>query len=260
MKAVLLIDADSAIFASCVCKKEESEDGKGFIYNLEDAQHKFDEKVMYLINSLEEDYGFDVSHSTIFLEDNDGTNFRYNINKTYKGNRGEKPPLLKTLKDWIKQTYNNDVYSTFESINVETDDSLAATYKKYHDNDYGVQLIVASPDKDLKTTPCLLFDTYYTRMELQSIDEITAMRNLFVQMLVGDRADNVKGIYRVGKEKAEKLLGEITEPFGFKRAVWSLYKKQYGRRAKMEFYKAYYSLKLNDSNIATPDLDSILMF
>lgn len=260
MKAVILFDADSAIFASCVCKKEETEDGKGFIYNIEDAQHKFDEKVMFVVNALEEDYEFDIVHTLLFKEGKG--NFRYGFNKTYKANRKDRelPPLLNPLKDWVMANYNNDIYSTFDSINVETDDSLAATYKRYHLNEYGVQLIVASPDKDLKTIPCLLFDTYYTRMELQSIDETQAFRNLMIQMLVGDAADNVKGIYKIGQKKAEGILNDISEPFGMKKAVWSLYKKQYGRNAKLEYIKSYFSLKLNDSNISTPDLDSILMF
>lgn len=260
MKAVVLMDSDSSIFASCVCKKEETEDGKGFIYDIEDAQHKFDEKVMSIINTLEDDYQFDVVHTLHFFEGRG--NFRYSFNKNYKANRKDRelPPLLNPLKDWVKQNYNNDRYSTFDSINVETDDSIAATYRKYHLNDYGVQLIVASPDKDLKTIPCLLFDTYYTRMELTSISEDDALRNLMVQMIVGDSADNVRGIPKYGPKKAEGVLKDITEPFGLLRAVWMLYKKTFGRNAKIEFYKAYYSLKLNDGNIATPDIDSILMF
>ena len=260
MDAVILFDADSAIFASCVCKKEETEDGKGFIYDLEDASVKFDEKVMAMVNTLEEQYSFNIVHTILFLEGKG--NFRYGFNKSYKANRKDRelPPLLNPLKDWVCNNYNNDIYTTFKSVNVETDDSIAATYRKHHINDFGVQLIVASPDKDLKTIPCLLFDTYWSRMELSSISEVDALRNLMVQMIVGDSADNVRGVPKYGVKKAEGLLKDITEPFGLLRAVWSLYKKTFGRNAKIEFYKAYYSLKLNDGNIATPDIDSILMF
>lgn len=260
MDAVLLFDADSAIFASCVCKREDTEDGKGFIYELEEAAHKFDEKVLNIINILESEYSFDIVHTLHFLESHG--NFRYGFNKSYKANRKDRelPPLLNPLKDWIKNNYNNDIFSTFDSINVETDDSIAATYRKWHINDFGVQLIVASPDKDLKTIPCLHFDTYWSRMELSSITEVDAYRNLMTQMIVGDAADNVSGIAKYGEKKAKKLLEALTSKFSLLKSVWSLYKITYGRNAKLEFYKAYYSLKLNDSHIATPNLDEILMF
>lgn len=258
MDAIILIDADSQLFQSCLCKVEDTEDGKGFIYDLDDATVKFDEKIMMIVNKIEEDYGFNVKHTILFLEGYG--NFRYSFNKTYKANRKdkEKPPLLKPLKEWIVKNYNNDIYSTFESINVETDDSIAATYLKYHLNDYGVQLILASGDKDLKTIPCLLFDTYWSRMELQSIDELEAKRNFYKQMIVGDTADGVKGIPKAGKVKADKVLNDLQSVNAMNSAVYRMYKQSFGRNAKIEFLKAYYSLQMNTANVNTPNLELVM--
>lgn len=259
MEAILLIDADSQLYQSCLCKVDESEDGKGFIYDLDDATAKFDEKIMMIVNKIEEDYSFNVKHSVIFLEGYG--NFRYSFNKTYKANRKDKetPPLLTPLRQWVIERYNNEVYTTFESINVETDDSIAATYLKYHLNDYGVQLILASGDKDLKTIPCLLFDTYYTRMELQSINEVDAKRNFYKQMITGDAADGVKGIPRAGEVKANKVLNHLDSVKSMNSAVYRMYKQSFGRNAKIEFLKAYYSLQMNVAKVATPNLE-LLMF
>ena len=258
MDAIILIDADSQLFQSCLCKVEESEDGKGFIYDLDDATVKFDEKIMMIVNKIEEDYAFNVKHTVLFLEGYG--NFRYSFNKTYKANRKdkEKPPLLKPLKEWIVKNYNNDIYSTFESINVETDDSIAATYLKYHINDYGIQLILASGDKDLKTIPCLLFDTYWSRMELQSIDELEAKRNFYKQMIMGDTADGVKGIPRAGEVKANKVLKDLQSVNAMNNAVYRMYKQSFGRNAKIEFLKAYYSLQMNPANVITPNLELVM--
>ena len=258
MDAIILIDADSQLFQSCLCKVEESEDGKGFIYDLDDATVKFDEKIMMIVNKIEEDYAFNVKHTVLFLEGYG--NFRYSFNKTYKANRKdkEKPPLLKPLKEWIVKNYNNDIYSTFESINVETDDSIAATYLKYHINDYGIQLILASGDKDLKTIPCLLFDTYWSRMELQSIDELEAKRNFYKQMIMGDTADGVKGIPRAGEVKANKVLKDLQSVNAMNSAVYRMYKQSFGRNAKIEFLKAYYSLQMNTANVNTPNLELVM--
>jgi 5'-3' exonuclease len=258
MDAIILIDADSQLFQSCLCKVEDTEDGKGFIYDLDDATVKFDEKIMMIVNKIEEDYAFNVKHTVLFLEGYG--NFRYSFNKTYKANRKdkEKPPLLKPLKEWIVKNYNNDIYSTFESINVETDDSIAATYLQYRLNDYGIQLILASGDKDLKTIPCLLFDTYWSRMELQSIDELEAKRNFYKQMITGDTADGVKGIPRAGEVKANKVLKDLQSVNAMNSAVYRMYKQSFGRNAKIEFLKAYYSLQMNTANVNTPNLELVM--
>ena len=257
MNTILLYDADGSIFQSCLDKKENTEDNLGFIYNLDDALLKFENKIMHTIDVIEKDYDFQILHTVLFLEGQG--NFRKAFNKSYKANRKEqdRPPLLNTLRDEILTRYSNDEFSTFKSINVETDDSLAATFMKYHLNDYGIQLIVVSPDKDLKTVPCLLFDNYYTRNELTSITELEAKRNLYTQMLVGDAADNIKGIKRMGKVGAEKLLKNASSEFAMKRMVYAKYQKQFKRRAKEEYLKAWFSLQLN-TEVYTPELDAIM--
>ena len=261
MDAIILMDADSSLHQSCVCKAEDTEDGKGFVYDLEDATFKFDEKVQSIINTLEEEYGFNILHTVVFLEGHG--NYRYGLNPDYKANRKdrERPPLLTPLREWVVDNYNGEAQplSTFLSVNVETDDSVAATYKRYHLNDYGVQLIIASPDKDLKTIPNLLFDSYWSRMELSSVNELTAYRNLMIQMIMGDSADGVKGIPKMGKVKAEKALNPLNRKIDMTLKVYELYKLTFGVKAKQMFYKNYYSLKLNDSNIATPNIENYML-
>lgn len=258
MKSILLIDADSLLFSSCIDKKENTEDGKGFMYNLDDAAFKFEEKVLFTCNSLEEQYGFEILHTILFIEGYG--NFRYSFNKTYKANRKdvEKPPLIKSLTERIISTFDNGQYSTFKSINVETDDSIAATYLKYHKNDYGIQLILASPDKDLKTIPCLLYDNYWSRNELMSISELDAKKNLYTQMLVGDAADNVKGINRCGKVGAGKIVDHLESEYAIRRAVYAKYKVQFKRKAREEYLRAWYSLQMNTENVNTPDLEYLM--
>lgn len=258
MNAVVLMDADGSLYQSCVCKKEDTEDGKGFIYDIEDAKSKFEEKVYSIINTLEDQYQFNIVHTIIFLEGYG--NYRYGLNKDYKSNRNdrEKPPLLIPLKEWVIDEFNQEPLSTFLSINVETDDSVAATYRKYQINDFDTQLIIASPDKDLKTIPCLLFDSYWSRMELSSVDDFEAWYNLMSQMIIGDKADGVTGIYGKGKAFVDKHFKGCTRKIELTWKVYSLYKKEYKDRAKVEWNKNFYSLKLNDANIATPDIESLI--
>ena len=64
---ILLIDADSLIFASCYrTKDEENEDP--YYRDIEDSIAKFDEQFMKIVNDLEDQYEIDkvtTSHSTL---------------------------------------------------------------------------------------------------------------------------------------------------------------------------------------------------
>jgi len=55
---ILLVDADSLVFASCYRKREQPEDDK-YYTDLERARHKFDEQYMKIVNDLEEKYPID---------------------------------------------------------------------------------------------------------------------------------------------------------------------------------------------------------
>lgn len=254
MKTIVLIDADSLLFAACLDKKENTDDGKGFMYDIEDAKHKFDESVQKIVNTLEDDYTFDVLEYKLFLE-GDG-NFRHFFNKDYKSNRKtrERPPLIKALKEWVI-----DNHPCYISYNVETDDTITATYTRYKDNDAGVTFILASMDKDLRTIPCLLFDYYYTRFELVEVSEDEALKNFYLQLLTGDASDGVVGIKGMGKKGAETYLKDATGRFSLLRSVYTMYRIKYKGRARAEFIKNYLSLKMNTRGVATPDFGYTLL-
>lgn len=261
MDAIILMDADSQVFSSCLTKADNTKDGKGFLYDLDTAKSKFEEGVFKIINTIEDTYQFNIIHTVIFIEGHG--NFRYSIRSDYKANRKDRelPPLINHLKEWIIKSYSADSglpFSVFSSVNVETDDSIAATYKKYKFNDYGIQMIISSPDKDIKTIPSLIFDSYWSKMDLHSIDEFTAHYNLMKQMIVGDNADGVKGIPKIGEKGAEKALKNCKSKIQLTGAVWDLYKKNFPKRGRLEFFKNYHILKLNDVNLATPYIDELI--
>ena len=96
---ILLVDADSLIFASCL-KQKESELDTGFVDCIDEAKEKFDDKLSAIVNHLEGVY--DVEEVRIF----NGSigNFRKLITTKYKANRKkqELPPLLNDLHNLIK--------------------------------------------------------------------------------------------------------------------------------------------------------------
>jgi 5'-3' exonuclease len=68
----------------------------------------------------------------------------------------------------------------------------------------GPDAIVASIDKDMLQIPCRHFN--FTTGVWTTVTEFGGLRSFYKQILTGDRADNIIGLYRVGPVKAEKML------------------------------------------------------
>ena len=101
---ILLVDADSLIFASCYRTKDEENDDP-YYRDIEDSKVKFDEQFMKIVNDLEEQYEID---KVITFNGSKG-NFRKLITPKYKANRKkqELPPLLHDMHQYVKETYNS---------------------------------------------------------------------------------------------------------------------------------------------------------
>ena len=250
---ILLVDADSLLWRANYLKKENPED-TGFNTDFEDVKFKFDETLMYMSNQIEEDYGeaFNIEHTMLFLEGRG--NYRKWFSREYKIKRKDrpKPPLLEPLRKWVV-----DRYPTFVSYNVETDDSLVATYKEWYGKGY--ELIICSMDKDIRTVPCVIWDYYYTRNELIVVSEEEAMHNFWVMMLMGDAGDDVQGIKGIGDKKANSLFANCKSEFNYFCTTYKLYLKTYGiGKARYEFMKAYNLLRLQTKGVHTPSLDELI--
>ena len=123
-------------------------------------------------------------------------NFRKNVDPKYKANRiGKRKPIcLGPLRERMEETMR---CVSFDGL--EADDLLGI---------YGSALphktILWSIDKDLRQIAGLhLIDD-----EVVEISPETADRNFWMQVLVGDTADNYKGCVGVGPVKAEKILSK----------------------------------------------------
>ena len=103
---VLLIDADSLVFASCYRTRNEGEVLEDIYHrNIEDSIAKFDEQFMKIVNDLDEIYN--VTEVKTF--NGSKGNFRKKLTPTYKANRKgqELPPLLHDLHQYVKDNYNS---------------------------------------------------------------------------------------------------------------------------------------------------------
>jgi len=125
-------------------------------------------------------------------------NFRYDIAKAapYKANRSGKPKpvLLMDLRLHMEEKWNAIV-----SEGEEADDliSLAVTQE-------GPTSCVASIDKDMLQLNCWHYN--FVKRQWKFVEEFEGLHFFYSQILMGDNADNIKGIDGVGPQRAEVIL------------------------------------------------------
>ncbi len=132
----------------------------------------------------------------IFLTGKD--NFRYTIYPEYKAHRPkEKPYWLQPIREYLVANFNAEVVN-----GQEADDALGI-------NQTG-DSIICSIDKDLLQIPGRHYN--FVKDEFTEVDEFQGIHHFYMQCLMGDRSDNIKGIPKVGPKNAEKILaGKLTE-------------------------------------------------
>lgn len=154
-------------------------------------------------------------------------NFRYDIYKyaDYKGHRGEKPEWVGKWEVFIKN-YLMTKWGFVMPVGIEADDVLSGYPYVMKDD---MEVVYCSPDKDLRQLPGLHFD--YKKMDDGSIETVSkekASYNFYMQLLMGDSTDNIKGIPGMGEVKAAKLLSECLDDVDMGVAVVTQYLKSFG--------------------------------
>ena len=233
---ILLIDADSLIFASCY-RKRETPDDELYYTEIEDSRAKFDEQFMSIVNHLEDKYPID----KILTFSGSKGNFRKLITPKYKANRKkqELPPLLDEMHQFVK-----DHYDSIWGYGVETDDMVARYWKQISDDIGRDEVMIVSIDKDYKQFPCLMYNYHYKHKVILDISEEEAMYNFYEQCIVGDTADNVNYFKGKGKKYAEKHFKDCTTKYQYTRKLYELFKQEYKGKARQKYTECYHLLKL----------------
>ena len=214
---ILLIDADSLIFASCY-RKRETPDDNPYYEKLIDATEKFDNQLMRVVNELEDLYDID----KVLIFSGSLGNFRKLITKKYKANRNnqQKPPLLNEVHEYVKEKHN----SIF-GYGIETDDMVARYWSNLSKEFGRDEVMIVSIDKDYKQFPCLMY-------------------NFYEQMIIGDTADNVNYFKGKGVKYAEKYLAGCNTHFKYTKKMYQLFKEVHKGKAKQRYIECYNLLKL----------------
>lgn len=230
---ILLVDADSLVFASCYSGNEDEK----YFTEIEDARGKFDEQFMNIVNRLEEEFNIE----KVLTFNGSRGNFRKKINPTYKANRKntELPPLLFEMHQYVK-----DQYGSIYGYGVETDDLVAKYWKNLSDELGRENVMIVSLDKDYKQFPCLIYNYHYKHQCIYDISEASALYNFYEQMIIGDGADNVNYFKGKGKAFAKKWYNGCKTKYQYTRRLFELFQQEYKSKAREKYIECYNLLKL----------------
>ena len=147
------------------------------------------------------------------------SNFRNAIAVTapYKGNRkAAKPHHYDLIRDRLL------TYWEFRGIiGQEADDSLAQ-----EQTEQGDKTVIVSIDKDMLQVPGWHYN--FVNRTMQRISNLDGFDNFCIQMLMGDKVDNIVGLNRVGIKTATKIVKQASENYFPKyvlEAVAEMYKE-----------------------------------
>lgn len=124
----------------------------------------------------------------------DKTAFRKQIYPEYKANRKAPRPIhYNALREFLKTEFGASVSTT-----IEADDAIGI------DSSYSSDSIIVSIDKDLLQLPGNHFN--FVKETFTTVTKEQGIRWFYKQLLMGDKADNIKGVAGIGEVKAERLL------------------------------------------------------
>jgi len=184
----ILCDADFIVYKACAAAESEVDFGDDVILvtsNFSDAYRATKRELTKLENKLG-------SFTSIILFFSDSVNFRKKILASYKGHRNRKKPCgYKRVIEALRKEYKVIIKPTLEA-----DDTMGIYATKYPGN------IIASPDKDMRQIPGLL----YNFDETFTIDPAEGAKWHLIQTMAGDQTDGYGGVPGIGVKRAETLF------------------------------------------------------
>ena len=160
------------------------------------ALHRVDTMLVDII--LDADHG-DFFYDTwqLFLTGKNNFRYEYAVTAPYKGNRtAPKPKHLKAIREHLLKDWG-----AIMCDGQEADDAIAIEATKLGDTSIMVTL-----DKDFNQVPGWHYN--FVKKEHFFVNEEEGRRFFYTQILTGDKADNIIGLFKIGPVKATKLLAD----------------------------------------------------
>lgn len=132
----------------------------------------------------------------------------------YKANRKEarKPIHYSSLREYL---INKWFFELVEGQ--EADDAIGIASYAREEN----KSCIMSIDKDLDMIRGWHYN--FVKQDLYYVSEEEALKNFYMQILTGDRVDNIPGLKGIGPKKAEKILKDCVNEYQMFEAVLDKY-------------------------------------
>ena len=150
------------------------------------------------------------------------TNFRDDLYPDYKCKRGKwriENPWVPIIRHW----------AVSEGIAIFAEDREADDYLRTWAEQCklsGEKYVIASIDKDLY---CIEGEHYdLKKKSILRMDQVSAMRHYYAQLLSGDATDHIPGLPGIGPKKAEKAVLDCITEEECQEVVVSMYLEAYG--------------------------------
>ena len=205
-----------------------------------------------ILEGAQEHVSSPIDSVEVWLSDPDNT-FRKDVATIlpYKGNRTREKPYH---WDGIR-AYLRDNEDAGHMVNLEGDDALLIRNAELRET--GEEVIVASSDKDLLQVPILKYAWARGNVPAKFNEvslPLVGYRNLWQQMLVGDRTDNILGLFGIGeKATAVKKLFSMNSEMDMAEYVFEEYSRRFGNYAYRFFSENFSLLKLIDQREGAED-------
>lgn len=151
-----------------------------------------------------------------------GSNFRYDIDPTYKANRDDKPrpQWLQPVREFLVTQWQAHI-----ADGIETDDHLGIEQSA----DNGQETVICTYDKDLLQVPG---NHYNFQKDVWSyVTPLQGWASFYTQLIMGDRSDNIQGFdgkMRVTPPKflapyISRIMEHCPDPWSMFRVVEEIY-------------------------------------
>lgn len=245
-----IIDGGQLLYAATQGNKVKDDNGNPIKVNgkFTYTERTLEEVTNYIDNMLISWFThLDITHYLGFIDTDFKNSFRKELNHEYKANRigKEAPRYLKEAKEYLIQYWDFIPNQCGE----EADDLC-----KIHVNEYkSLNPILICNDKDLlHCSNCIVYNGRTNTIVVNTLKD--EKEYLYLQMLMGDVADNIKGVPGIGEVKGLKLLRDplITE-VDYPKIVFNEYIRYYGElKGPEEYYKNYNCLYIRNSPYECP--------
>ena len=129
----------------------------------------------------------------------DATAFRKQVYPEYKANRKSPRPVhYEALRQHLVEEHGASISTT-----IEADDAIGIDSRNTSD------CVIVSIDKDLLQLSGLHYN--FVKNEFKTVKAQSGMRFFYKQLLMGDKADNIKGVEGIGEVKAERILNSAED-------------------------------------------------